>query len=98
MVLMIITAIANLVQILLLAASLPLALLAYRGYRGTPWGRVLQPLPVMEVCFILYLAILILEVDTALAFGVAVTVSVVGSLAAFLSALRLTLLLRSDHV
>lgn len=95
---MIITEIASLVQILLLAASLPLAVLAYRGYRGTPWGRVLQPLPIMEVCFILYLAILILQVDTALAVGVAVVVSVIGSFAAFLSAVRLTLLLRSDHV
>lgn len=95
---MIIATIANLVQILLLAVSLPLALLAYKGYRGTPWGGVLQPLPIMEGCFILYLAILILRIDTALAFGVAVTASIIGTLAAFLSAVRLTLLLRSDHV
>lgn len=32
-------------------AALPLSLLAAYGFRGTPWGRVLSPLPVMEVAF-----------------------------------------------
>lgn len=41
-------------------AALPLSLLAAYGYRGTPWGRVLSPLPVMEVAFSVGLGITIL--------------------------------------
>ncbi|WP_135827545.1 hypothetical protein [Halorussus halobius] len=95
---MIITTLANLAKILLLAASLPLAILAYRGYRGTPWGRVLQPIPVVEVSFILYLVIVILGIDAPAVHGFAVVAWAVGTLAACLSALRLTLLLRGDRV
>ncbi|MXR19525.1 hypothetical protein [Halobacterium bonnevillei] len=41
-------------------AALPLSLLAAYGFRGTPWGRVLSPLPVMEVAFSIGLGIGIL--------------------------------------
>lgn len=42
-------------------AALPLSVVAAYGFRGTPWGRVLAPLPVMEVAFAAGLAIAILE-------------------------------------
>lgn len=48
------------IQAGLMFASLPLSLLAAYGYRGTPWGRVLSPLPVMEVAFSVGLGIAIL--------------------------------------
>jgi hypothetical protein len=41
-------------------AALPLSLIAAYGFRGTPWGRVLAPLPVMELAFAAALAITIL--------------------------------------
>lgn len=39
------------VQAALLFAGLPLSLIAAYGFRGTPWGRVLVPLPVVELAF-----------------------------------------------
>ncbi|WP_313695730.1 hypothetical protein [Halorarum halobium] len=40
-------------QALLLAASLPLALVAVHGYRGTPFGAVVAGLPVVSVGLLL---------------------------------------------
>lgn len=39
------------VQAAFLFASLPLSVLAAYGFRGTPWGRVLVPLPIVELSF-----------------------------------------------
>lgn len=36
-----------LVNVVLLAAALPLTVVAYRGFRDTPWGRALQPVSVI---------------------------------------------------
>ncbi|MFB6198414.1 MAG: hypothetical protein ABEI52_09140 [Halobacteriaceae archaeon] len=36
-----------------LGASIPLALIAAWGYRGTPFGRVLRPLSILSLAFIL---------------------------------------------
>lgn len=42
-------------------AALPLSVVAAYGFRGTPWGRVLAPLPVMEVAFAVGTGITILN-------------------------------------
>ncbi|QLC34483.1 hypothetical protein EFA46_009785 [Halarchaeum sp. CBA1220] len=34
-------------QLVLSAVAFVLSLIAYRGYAGTPWGRVLEPIPVL---------------------------------------------------
>lgn len=36
-----------------LAMAFPFAVLAARGYRGTPWGRALKPLPVVTAALML---------------------------------------------
>lgn len=59
-------------------AALPLSLFAAYGFRGTPWGRVLTPLPVMEVAFSVGLGISILDgggdwlLVQAVAYGIGV--------------------------
>jgi hypothetical protein len=37
------------IQTAFLFASVPLSTIAAYGFRGTPWGRVLLPLPLVEV-------------------------------------------------
>lgn len=50
-------------QVGFLFASLPLSLVAAYGFRGTPWGRVVQVLPPMELAFAIATGLLIAEVD-----------------------------------
>lgn len=45
------------VQAAILFAALPLSVIAAYGFRGTPWGRVLTPLPVVELSFAIGLGI-----------------------------------------
>lgn len=58
--------------------ALPLSAIAAYGFRGTPWGRVLIPLPVMDVAFGVGLGIGLLDFGgdwlylQAVAFGVGV--------------------------
>jgi uncharacterized membrane protein len=42
----------ELATILVLAVTLPVAVIAVRGFRGTPFGSVLRPLPVVLVAYI----------------------------------------------
>lgn len=76
-----------LVQTLLMAAALPLSTIAAYGFRDTPWGAVLRPLPVIELSFIVGIAMSLLEYDTgrlllvqALVFGVGVLGTMVASI------------------
>lgn len=73
----------SLAQVLLLAAAVPLSLIAWYGFRGTSWGRVLSPLPVIEVSFALGLSMYLLNLDAgmlylvqAILFGVGVASTV----------------------
>lgn len=45
------------VQAAFLFTALPLSVIAAYGFRGTPWGRVLTPLPVIELSFAIGLGI-----------------------------------------
>ncbi|MFB6270091.1 MAG: hypothetical protein ABEH83_09115 [Halobacterium sp.] len=49
------------VQAALVFVALPLSLIAAYGFWGTPWGRVLAPLPVMEVAFGVGLGVSLLD-------------------------------------
>lgn len=49
------------VQAALVFVAFPLSLIAAYGFRGTPWGRVLVPLPVMEVAFGVGLGVRLLD-------------------------------------
>lgn len=42
----------ELATILVLAGTLPLAVIAVRGFRGAPFGSVLRPIPVVLVAYI----------------------------------------------
>lgn len=73
-------------QTLLMAAALPLSTIAAYGFRGTPWGGVLLPLPLIEASFIVGIAMSLLQYDTgslllvqALVFGVGVVGTTVSS-------------------
>jgi hypothetical protein len=39
-------------EIVLLSAALPLSVIAALGFRGSPFGKVTGPLPVVFVCYI----------------------------------------------
>lgn len=74
------------VQTLLMAAAIPLSTVAAYGFSDTPWGAVLRPLPVIELSFIVGIAMSLLEYDTgplllvqALVFGVGVLGTTVAS-------------------
>ncbi|USZ68369.1 hypothetical protein NGM10_01190 [Halorussus salilacus] len=49
---MVVERILSLATVLVLAATLPLSLVAIRGFRGAPFGAVLRPLPVVLVAYI----------------------------------------------
>ena len=42
-----------LIEVLCLAAALPLSVIAARGFWNAPFGRMVRPLPVVFVCFLL---------------------------------------------
>lgn len=81
----------SLATLVVLSAAMPLALVAVVGFRGTPFGSVLKPLPVTFGAYVLMNAAQVLGVGLSpsgllLLSGVAV-------LAAFASALNATLVL-----
>lgn len=49
---MLIERVLSLTIILVLAATLPVAVIAVRGFRGAPFGSVLRPLPFVLLAFI----------------------------------------------
>lgn len=77
--------------VLVLAATLPLSLVAVRGFRGAPFGRVLRPLPVVFVAYIGLNAVWVLDVSVPPAYQIAT--SSVAATAALVSAGRLVVLL-----
>jgi hypothetical protein len=69
------------VQAALLFAALPLSVLAAYGFHGTPWGRVLSPLPVVELTFAVGLGIGLVDANAgalALLRAVCFAVGVLG--------------------
>jgi|GEM_PF-5468618 len=49
--------------VLVLAATVPVSLIAARGTRGTRWGRILRLLPLIEVSFLFALSMSLLRYD-----------------------------------
>ena len=69
----------RLVQIVVLAAALPLSVIAARGYWHAPFGTVLRPLPLVTLGFIVALSVRFLSLgpDASLLIqGLAWTVTV----------------------
>lgn len=81
------------VNIVLLAAVLPLTIIAFRGFRGSPWGRVLQPLPVIAVGYLTSRCLAILHVDGELVLLTMIVSLGVAVAATALHATRLAFLL-----
>lgn len=77
------------VQTLLLSMALPLSIIAAYGSRGTQWGGVLAPLPVIEVSFILGIAMSLLHYDSGSLLLVQALVFAVGVLGTTVVAFRL---------
>lgn len=82
-----------LVNVVLLAASVPVTLIAYYGFRGTPWGRVIKWFPLVAVGYLVTQCLILLEYDSALTFAVGVGGLVVGVLATTVNSVRLAALL-----
>lgn len=76
------------VQAALVFVALPLSVVAAYGCRGTPWGGVLAPLPVMEVAFGVALGVGLLDAGDAWPYVELVAYGV-GVLAVSLAAFRL---------
>lgn len=69
--------------LLVLAATLPLSIIAVSGFRDAPFGRVLRPLPVVFFGYILYITPQFVPVDLPLLFyAIVSTVAVFCSLVA----------------
>lgn len=77
------------VQTILLSIALPLSTIAAYGSRGTQWGAVVAPLPVIEVSFIIGIAISLLDYDTGTLVLVQAVVFGIGVVATSLAAIRL---------
>lgn len=88
---MLLEQILSLATVLVLAATLPLSLVAVRGFRGAPFGAVLRPLPVVLVAYVGLNAVWVLDVSVPPAYQIAT--SSVATAAALFSAARLVVLL-----
>ena len=51
-----------LLQVVFLTVGAVFAVVAARGYRGSPWGRVLRPLPVVLALFVVSAGVALLPV------------------------------------
>lgn len=73
--------------LLVLAATLPISVVAVREFEGAPFGRVLRPIPVVVLAFIVYNSPTYVDYDVPLTFyAVVSTVAVLGCLVAALEA------------
>lgn len=80
-----------LATVLVLAAALPLALVAVRGFADAPFRRLLRPIPVVFAAYIALNVPLILSVETSVLYDAVVSSVAVG--AALLAALEAAALL-----
>lgn len=81
----------EILAMLVLAAALPVTYLAMQGFQDAPFGRVLRPMPVVFLGYIVYIAPQYLDLGLPLSFyAVVSTISVLASLVA---AIEATLLL-----
>lgn len=83
-------------EVVLLSAALPLSVIAALGFRGSPFGKVTGPLPVVFVCYIIADGSRLVVGHTPLWFYEVVTS--VALLAAVYSAVNAMLLLTERRV
>lgn len=82
-----------LVNVVLLAAAVPVTLIAYVGFRGTPWGKVIKWFPLVAVGYLLTQSLILLDYGTSLSFALGVAGLVVGVTATTVNSVRLAVLL-----
>lgn len=88
---MVVERILALGTVLVLAATLPLSLVAIRGFRGAPFGSVLRPLPVVLVAYVALNSAWVLDVSVPPAYQV--VTSTVATAALLVSAAHVLVLL-----
>lgn len=75
--------ILELATMLVLAGTLPIAVIAARGFRGAPFGAVLRPIPVVLLAYIAMNVSGVLDVDLPEAYYlISSTIGVAGALVA----------------
>lgn len=81
----------ELLTLLVLAAAVPVAVIAYRGFNDAPFGRVLRPLPVVFLGYVAYIGPQYAEIALPMVFYA--VVSTIGVLATLVAAVEASLLL-----
>lgn len=79
-------------QVFALAVAVPLSLLAVRGFGESPFGRVLRPLPVASVTFLLAVSVSLAPLSESMTAWSIAALMAVGTLAMGWMALQLSLL------
>jgi hypothetical protein len=82
-----------LVDVILLAARLPLSVVAVLGYRGSPWGHVLLPFPFITGGYLVTQGLTLSHLEGPASFWTGLGTLVVAVAATALLAVRLHLLL-----
>ena len=88
---MLLERVLRLATTLVLAGTVPVAAIASRGFRGTPFGSVLRPLPIVLLAFVLLNANVV--VDTSVPPTYALVASTVATVGALISAAHVLVLL-----
>lgn len=78
----------NAVNLAALAVALPLSVIAAHGYRGTPWGRVLFPLPAVTFAFLVWAMANTVSIPEATVASVAAVTWGIGTVGIVVAAVR----------
>lgn len=89
----VITAVLDLVQVVALSIGLVLAVIPAIGYRDTPFGSVLLPLPVVALAFLLTNVVQLLPLSGSIGDSVIAGASSIGILAVGWTAFQMTFVL-----
>lgn len=89
----VITAVLDLVQVVTLSIGFVLAVIPAIGYRNTPFGSVLLPLPFVALAFLVANGIELLPLSSSIIDPVVAGVTTLGILAIGWTALQMTLVL-----
>lgn len=88
---MVLERILSLATVLVLASTLPLSLVAVRGFRGAPFGAVLRPIPVVVVAYIAMNAAWVMDASVSPTYRI--VTSTVATLGVLVSAAHALVLL-----
>ena len=89
----VITALLDLIQVVALSIGLVLAVIPAVGYRDAPFGRILLPLPVVALAFLLTNAVQLLPLSGSISDPVVAGASSIGILAIGWTAFQMTFVL-----